>query len=94
MPEPWNTVLITFGPTGFILIIALYTVIRGDWIPKKSHLEVVTIITDNCSKTVARLEEDKDKAEKRADEWQRIALRSLDVTEQTALVGKVLVGQK
>jgi hypothetical protein len=91
MGEPWDTLLRVFGPVGFLLAVALITVVRGDWIPRKSHNETINLMKVHHMEIVEGLKEENKRCEQRAAEWQGVALRSLDVGEQATLVGKVLV---
>lgn len=61
-----------------LLVTALVTVVRGDWIPKKSHDREVKLISDQLAE---------EKEEKR--EWKHLALRGLNAAETSVEVSKV-----
>lgn len=95
MAEPWNTLFTTFGLTGGLLAIAIFTVVRGDWIPKKSHDATIALMQTHFERelaTVNRLRDEQiNRLERANDDWRMIAMHGLDAAEEAALVGKVLV---
>lgn len=85
--QPWDGILTIFGPSGFLLCVALFTVVRGDWIPRKSHDREMALLERVHAAELAAEREDK-------QEWQKIAMIALTHTEElTEVSKKVLVAK-
>jgi hypothetical protein len=84
--DVWNLIS-NFGLGLTVLIIALFTVVRGDWIPKKSRDREIEILTKSYEDRIIEL-----KAER--NEWKEIALRGLDAAESSVEVGKIALKER
>jgi hypothetical protein len=72
------------------LIIALISVVRGDWVPRKSHESALAGKDALITQYEARLTE----SEQRSDRYETLVLRSLDAATEAAHVASQAVTER
>jgi hypothetical protein len=75
------------------LIVAIVSVVRGDWVPRTSHEAIVKSITDGKDAVIALQQEQLEWSERRGDEWKRIADRNSALASTAVVTAKEVAHQ-
>lgn len=70
--------LLTGGSPLAMVLVAIISGARGDWLFKGSHVAIVA----GKDREIAQKADELAKAEKRGDEWREIALRGTHISEE------------
>lgn len=76
------TDLIAQGSPYALLVAALFTVVRGDWIPKRSHDTIVAAKVEGKDILIADLREQVQRERENGMEWQTAVREAHGVTEK------------
>ena len=97
MPVDFFGLVQNFGLPLGLLIIAIATVLRGDWIPRKNHESTIQVLKESHIEIVKTMQESFSaqlaRAEKATEDWRYIAVHGLDNAEDAAAISKELAAK-
>jgi hypothetical protein len=73
------------------LILALISVVRGDWVPRKAHETTIKSVADGKDAVIAEVRKQLAESEARSERYEAMALRLLHAAEEAAQVAREAV---